>query len=75
MRYLDAGRIRARSLIRGVGRALDIRGSISRDLATRRAPGARRSDRAAIASDWLAVWSDLGHAFSVVRKRDEAAGP
>ena len=55
-------------LVRGFGRVIDIRGGTagySRRWA--RLP----SDSAAVASDWNAVWSDLGHAFQQVRQREE----
>jgi hypothetical protein len=60
----------AKSFLRGFARALDLRGAVPPSYQSRRI--VRRSDRAAIASDWAAVWSDLGNAFSRVVERDIA---
>jgi hypothetical protein len=63
-------RIYSKSFLRGFARALDLRGAVPPSYLSRRI--IRRSDRAAIASDWAAVWSDLGTAFSRVVERDTA---
>jgi hypothetical protein len=57
------------SFLRGLGRALDLRGAIEPTYARRSTP---RSDRAAVAHDWAAVWGDLNTAFDRVRQRDAA---
>ena len=55
-------------LVRGFGRAIDIRGGTARySRRWERLP----SDSAALASDWNAVWSDLGRAFQQVRQRED----
>lgn len=61
-------RLDSKSFFRGLGRVLDLRGSVQARYARR----ARwhRDDRAAIASDWRAVWGDLGTAYSRVRQRE-----
>ncbi|HEX8907353.1 MAG TPA: hypothetical protein VF771_21050 [Longimicrobiaceae bacterium] len=59
-----------KSFLRGLARALDLRGSIVPTYAPRRR--ARRSDQAAIEADWSAVWNDLGIAFTRVKQRDAA---
>lgn len=59
------------NFLRGFGRALDIRGSLRPRYARRRAP--YPTDEAAVASDWAAVWSDLGRAYTTVVQRDAGA--
>ena len=59
------------SFLRGVARALDVRGAVAPHY-RRRAAREQPSDEAAVAADWAAVWSDLGTAFSRVVERDTA---
>jgi len=59
-----------RSFFRGLGRALDLRGATVPTYARHRSTPL--SNEAAIASDWEAVWNDLGAAFTRVRERDAA---
>lgn len=61
-------RFDTRGFFRGFGRVLDLRGSVPTRY-TRRARW-HRSDAAAIADDWRAVWGDLGAAYTRVRQRD-----
>ena len=63
-------RIQPGSFLRGFARALDLRGAVQPSYKSRRIIS--RSDRAAIRSDWSAVWSDLDTAFSRVVERDTA---
>lgn len=63
-------RFDTQSFFRGLGRALDLRGSVPATY-TRRARR-HRDDAAAIADDWRAVWGDLGTAYDRVRQRDGA---
>ena len=62
----------ARSFLRGLGRALDLRGATAPTYALRRPRGTPLSDPAAVAADWDAVWNDLGTAFARVKQRDAA---
>lgn len=62
----------AKSFLRGLGRALDLRGATVPTYALRRPRRPPASDRAALASDWDAVWNDLGTAFARVKQRDAA---
>jgi hypothetical protein len=50
----------------GMGRTLDLRGASHARVRARRTW--HRSDRAAVASDWEAVFGDLGAAFQRVRQ-------
>lgn len=65
-------RFDSKSFFRGFGRALDIRGSISPRYGRR--PSGHRSDYAAVASDWQAVWGDLDRAYLEVKRRDASPG-
>ena len=60
----------ARSFLRGLGRARDLRGATVPTYARR--SSTLPSDAAAVAADWAAVWGDLGAAFTRVRQRDAA---
>lgn len=60
------------SFLRGLARALDIRGAVAPHYHHHRLLGEQGSDEAAVAADWAAVWSDLGGAFSRVVERDTA---
>lgn len=60
------------SFLRGLGRALDLRGSVQAGY-PRTHGDWRRSDAAALASDWQAVWGDLGHAYEQVKRGTAAA--
>jgi hypothetical protein len=62
-------RLNTRSFVRGMARVLDLRGSVGSTY-TRYRSNRARSDYAAVASDWHAVWSDLGAAFSRVTARE-----
>jgi hypothetical protein len=65
-------RLDGKSFFRGFGRALDIRGA-TRPRYERRASWIR-SDRAAVAADWQAVWGDLDRAYVQVRQREASPG-
>ncbi|HEX8246324.1 MAG TPA: hypothetical protein VF541_22665 [Longimicrobium sp.] len=65
------GRAGVRSFLRGLGRALDVRGAVVPTYA-RRPRRTPPSDHAAMAADWDAVWNDLGTAFARVKQRDAA---
>lgn len=60
----------AASFLRGVGRVLDLRGATTGAYVAARRTRAAISDRAALASDWAAVWGDLDAAFAKVRRDD-----
>lgn len=62
-------RLGSSPFFRGFGRALDIRGAMGRRRRSRRAWHA--SDSAALASDWNAVFRDLGTAYERVTGRGE----
>jgi hypothetical protein len=66
-------KLNTRSFVRGMARVLDLRGTVDATYA-RRHSSRVRSDHAAIASDWQAVWSDLGAAFSRVTARETTNG-
>lgn len=65
-------RLDSKSFLRGLGRALDIRGATTPRYM--RQASWHRSDRAAIAADWRAVWGDMDRAYRHVRKRDASPG-
>jgi hypothetical protein len=69
---LTMTRFDSSSFFRGFGRVLDLGGATTPTYARR----ARwhRDDAAAIASDWRAVWGDLGQAYGRVRQRDQGQG-
>lgn len=56
------------SFFRGLARAFDLRGAVTPTYAYR--ARWQRDDRAAIASDWAAVWNDYNTAFARVRQRE-----
>ncbi len=60
-----------RSLLRGFGRVLDLRGATASGYPYR--PAVRRSDGESIAADWGAVFGDLGDGFTLVKRRDASA--
>lgn len=59
-------RLDSKNFLRGFGRVLDVRGATT----ARYAHKARwiRSDSGAVASDWAAVFGDLGVAYHRVRR-------
>lgn len=60
-------RLNSRYFFRGFGRALDLRGAIGGRYSSPR--GWNRSDGAAMAGDWSAVFRDLGEAYESVKQR------
>ncbi|WP_420126009.1 hypothetical protein [Longimicrobium sp.] len=62
----------SRYFFRGFGRALDLRGSGGRRYSPRREW--HRSDGAAMASDWTAVFQDLAGAYERVKQRGRRDG-
>jgi hypothetical protein len=59
--------LNSRYFFRGFGRALDLRGVTGGRYSPRREWN--RSDRAAMISDWTAVFRDLGGAYQRVKER------
>jgi hypothetical protein len=70
MKQAETGEF-GRSLLRGFGRLLDIRGATARPYPRRHSLGAPEADVAA--ADWNAVFNDFGEAFTRVKRRDAAA--
>lgn len=64
--------LNSRYFLRGLGRALDLRGAIGGRYSPRREWN--RSDRAAMISDWTAVFRDLGAAYERVKERGTCDG-
>lgn len=62
----------SRYFFQGFGRALDLRASVGGRYSQRREW--HRSDGAAMASDWTAVFRDLGGAYERVKERGRRDG-